>query len=205
MLGETDAHGYTGVRAVVMVEEGESRGEVARVLKLAPSTAVRWLDRWNRTGRVAAKPGTGHSCSPLKAYEQWLLDLVAQEPDLTLEEIRDRLRREKKLAVATSSVWRFYDRHEITKKVLHATEQDRPDVAAARKKKAEQPALKPSRLVLIDETAVTTKMTRLYGPAGRAVGREGAVRNNDILLTNARLRGGSTIRFIRDAVRSCAL
>jgi hypothetical protein len=39
-------------------------------------------------------------------------------------------------------------------------------VAAARKKlKAEQPALKPSRLVFIDETAVTTKMTRLYGRA----------------------------------------
>jgi DDE superfamily endonuclease len=31
--------------------------------------------------------------------------------------------------------------------------------------KAEQPALKPSRLVFIDETAVTTKMTRLYGRA----------------------------------------
>ena len=97
-------------RAVVMVEEGESRREVARVLNLAPSTAVRWLQRWNRTGSVAAKPGTGHSRSPLKAYEQWLLDLVAKEPDLTLEEIRER--REKKLAVATSSVWRFYDRHE---------------------------------------------------------------------------------------------
>ena len=31
--------------------------------------------------------------------------------------------------------------------------------------KAEQPALKVSRLVFIDETAVTTKMTRLYGRA----------------------------------------
>jgi transposase len=101
-------------RAVVMVEEGESRREVARVFNLAPSTAVRWLDRWNRTGSVAAKPGIGHSRSPLKAHEQWLLDLVAKKPDLTLEEIRERLRREKKLTVATSSVWRFYDRHEIT-------------------------------------------------------------------------------------------
>jgi transposase len=101
-------------RAVAMVEEGESRREVARMLNLAPSTAVRWLDRWNRTGSVAAKPGTGHSRSPLQAHAEWLLDLVAKEPDLTLEEIRDRLRREKKLAVATSSVWRFYDRHEIT-------------------------------------------------------------------------------------------
>jgi transposase len=42
-------------RAVVMVEEGENRREVARVLNLAPSTAVRWLDRWNRTGSVAAR------------------------------------------------------------------------------------------------------------------------------------------------------
>jgi transposase len=97
-----------------MVEEGESRREVARLLNLAPSTAVRWLDRWNRTGSVEAKPGTGQSRSPLKAHGEWLLDLVAKEPDLTLEEIRDRLRREKKLAVATSSVWRFYDRHKIT-------------------------------------------------------------------------------------------
>jgi transposase len=68
----------------------------------------------DRTGSVEAKPGTGHNRSPLKAHEQWLLDLVAQEPDQTLEEIRDRLRGEKKLAVAVSSVWRFYDRHEIT-------------------------------------------------------------------------------------------
>jgi transposase len=101
-------------RAVSMVEEGESRREVARLFNLAPSTAVRWLDRWTRTGSVEARPGTGHSRSPLKAHEQWLLDLVAQEPDLTLEEIRDRLRGEKKLAVAVSSVWRFYERHEIT-------------------------------------------------------------------------------------------
>ena len=101
-------------RAAVMVEEGECRRDVARVLNLAPSTAVRWLDRWHRTGSVAAKPRTGHSRSPLEVYEQWLLALVAKEPDLTLEEIRDRLRSEKKLAVATSSVWRFYDRHEIT-------------------------------------------------------------------------------------------
>src|SRR5262249_51171644 len=101
-------------RAVAMVEEGESRREVARVLHLAPSRAVRGLDGGERGGSVAAKPGTGPTRSPLKAYEQWLLDLVAKEPELTLEEIRDRLRREKKLAVATTSVWRFYDRHEIT-------------------------------------------------------------------------------------------
>lgn len=110
---------------------------------------------------------SGHSRSPLKAHEEWLLDLVAREPDLTLEEIRDRLAREKKREVAVSSVWRFYDRHAITFKKSPATaEQDRPDVAAAREElRPEQPTLKASRLVFIDETAVTTKMTRLYGRA----------------------------------------
>jgi hypothetical protein len=42
-------------------------------------------------------PGTGHSRSPLEAHRQWLLDLVAAEPDLTLEEIRSRLKSEKRL------------------------------------------------------------------------------------------------------------
>lgn len=50
-------------RAVALVEGGESRREVARVLNLAPSTAVRWLDRWVTTGSVEAKPGTGHNRS----------------------------------------------------------------------------------------------------------------------------------------------
>jgi hypothetical protein len=77
-----------------------------------------------------------------------------------------RLSGAKKLKVGTSSIWRFYDRHEITfKKTLHAAERDRPDVAAARAAlKAEQPSLKAPRLVFIDETAVTTKMVRYYGP-----------------------------------------
>lgn len=103
-------------RAVALVEDGESRREAARLLNLAPSTAVRWLDRWTRTGCVEAKPGRGHSRSPLKPYERWLLDLVEKEPDLTLEEIRDRLASEKKLSVAVSTVWRFYDRNDITYK-----------------------------------------------------------------------------------------
>jgi len=112
-------------RAVTLVEAGESRREVARVLDLAPSTAVRWLNRWTTTGSVEAKPGTGHSRSPLKAYEEWLLDLIANEPDLTLEEIRDRLAAEKKLEVAVSSVWRFYDRNDITFKKKSCTRPSR--------------------------------------------------------------------------------
>ena len=51
---------------------------------------------------------------------------------------------------------------------MHAAEQDRPDVAAARAElRAEQPRLDAPRLVFIDETAVTTKMVRHYGRSPR--------------------------------------
>ena len=74
-------------RAVALVEDGESRREAARVLGLGASTAIRWIERWTTTGSVAALPGTGHSRSPLEAYRQWLLDLVAAEPDLTVNSL----------------------------------------------------------------------------------------------------------------------
>src|SRR4029077_3640482 len=38
-----------------------------------------------------AKSNKGQSRSPLKKHEEWLLGLVRQEPDLTLEEIQRRL------------------------------------------------------------------------------------------------------------------
>ena len=99
---------------MAIVEAGESAREAARLLNIGASTAIRWIERWTTTGSVDAKPGTGHSRSPLERHKQWLLDLVAREPDLTLKEIRARLRSEKKQKAGIGSIWRFYDRHDIT-------------------------------------------------------------------------------------------
>ncbi|MGZ3235736.1 MAG: IS630 transposase-related protein, partial [Croceibacterium sp.] len=66
-------------RVVAIVEEGDSAREAARLL-VGASTAIRWIERWTTTGSVEAKPGTGHSRSPLNKHEQWLLDLIAAEP-----------------------------------------------------------------------------------------------------------------------------
>jgi len=111
------AKGYSKdlrIRAVSIVETGESAREAGRLLDVSASTAIRWIDRWTTTGSVEAKPGTGHTRSPLEKHRQWLLDLVAAEPDLTLDEIGARLGSNKKLKTATSLVWRFYERHGIS-------------------------------------------------------------------------------------------
>src|SRR5260370_5736816 len=61
------------------------------------------------------------------------------------------------------------------KNIVHASEQERPDVAEARAAwKAEQPGLDPARLVFLDETGTSTNMARLRGRAkrgSRVVGR----------------------------------
>ena len=92
------AKGYSKdlrVRAVSIVETGESAREAARLLNLGASTAIRWIERWTTTGSVDAKPGTGHSRSPLGQHRQRLLELVAAAPDTTLEEIRAVASREE--------------------------------------------------------------------------------------------------------------
>lgn len=59
-------------------------------------------------------------------------------------------------------------RADAQKKSLHAAEQRRPDVAAAREIwRAGQADLNPDQLVFIDETWTTTNMTRLRGRASR--------------------------------------
>jgi len=51
---------------------------------------------------------------------------------------------------------------------VHASEQERADVAEARQRwKEDQPALDPARLVFIDETGTSTNMARLRGRCRR--------------------------------------
>jgi len=77
------------LRAVV--ETGVSCHEAAATFEVSPSSAIKWVARWRRTGSVAAKP-MGGKRSPLDSHKEWLLALTAAEPDRTLQEIRGRLK-----------------------------------------------------------------------------------------------------------------
>src|SRR6187549_391683 len=92
-------------RVVRAVEAGASCHEAAAAFEVSPSSAIRWVARWRQTGTVVAKP-MGGKRSPLDIHAEWLLELIAAEPDLTLQEIRGRLRA-CGVFVSASSVWRF--------------------------------------------------------------------------------------------------
>ena len=116
LLGDGMARAYSGdlrVRVIRAVEGGLSARAAARRLGVGESTATAWVGRWRRTGSSQAKSQKGRSRSPLAAHARWLLALIAEHADLTLEEIRERLA-EQGVEAAVSSIWRFYDRHGIS-------------------------------------------------------------------------------------------
>lgn len=108
------------VRVIRVVEGGAAARAAARQFVIGEATAIRWVKRWRETGSFAAKSNEGQSRSPLKKHEKWLLELVRQHPDLTLEEIQRRLLDERQQKAGIGSVWRFFDRHGVSFKKKHA-------------------------------------------------------------------------------------
>jgi transposase len=101
-------------RVIEAVESGASRREAAENFRLSPSSAVRWWRRWHDTGSAKAKP-SGGSKSQLEEHAEWLLRLVAEQPDLTLDEIVAAMRK-RRIPGSRSAVWRFFARHNLTYK-----------------------------------------------------------------------------------------
>jgi len=74
------------VRVIEMVQAGASRREAAEVFSLAGSTAVKWLQRWEKGGSAEAKP-RGGSVSPLEVHATLILEVVQAQPDATFVEM----------------------------------------------------------------------------------------------------------------------
>ena len=89
---------------------------------------------------------------------------------MTILELREKIRERHGVGFGYATVWRFLARHNITrkKKTGHARSRKENDVAKAREAWFEgQLDLDPSKLVFLDETAVSTNMARRFGWAPR--------------------------------------
>ena len=99
-------------RVIEAIEAGASRREAADRYELSPSVVVIWAQRWEETGSVAAMP-SGGSTSPLEEHAEFLLGLIVEQPDLTLDEIVAAMRK-KRIPGSRSAVWRFFERRNIS-------------------------------------------------------------------------------------------
>jgi transposase len=99
-------------RVIDDVASGASRREAAERFGISPSVVVIWAQRWEATGSVAAK-ASGGSTSPLDKHAKFLLELIAGQPDLTLDEVVAAMNK-RGIAGSRSAVWRFFDRRNIS-------------------------------------------------------------------------------------------
>jgi transposase len=128
---------YSGemrTRVIAEVESGASRREAAEEHEISASTAIIWVKCFRETGRCTAKP-RGGSVSPLEEHADFLLGLIQQQSDLTLDEVVFAMHKHK-IAGSRSAVWRFFERHNISLKKKPAR-----GGAAARGRGAGAPAL----------------------------------------------------------------
>ena len=156
------------------MEKGELTQEEIAELFGVSSRWVRWLyQRWLTTGKLEPLPhGGGFPPKITPAVELQLREYLEEHPDATLAEIR----RDCGLSVSLAAICQALQRLGLRrkKKVVFASERERPEVQAKRlawKHKTCQ--IDAHRMVFVDQTGVNTRMQRDYGraPAGvRVVG-----------------------------------
>ena len=154
------------ILAAVDNHEG-SRRQIAKRFVVDVSTITRLLQLRRKSGSIEPRPHAGGTPASLdEAALQRLRQLVAEDPDATLQQLRQRLGVGGSLMI----VWRALKALGLPrkKKSKHADERDRPDVQMRRESYREviEP-IDPRRLVFVDETGVTTAMTPTYGRAPR--------------------------------------
>jgi len=100
------------VRVIEFVETGGSRREAAEHFQVSASSAIRWLQRFREDGTSEPMP-RGGGASPLEKYSPQIIDIIREQPSLTLNELVLILRK-RRISASRSALSRFFDRHGIT-------------------------------------------------------------------------------------------
>lgn len=104
-------------RFLQAIATGASARAAGRRFALSPTTAIRWAKAWQAHGQQGPKPrghrpGQGAKLAP---HATFLLGLIEERRDITLQEVAQRLAAERGgLTVALSTIWRFYAQQGIT-------------------------------------------------------------------------------------------
>ncbi len=83
------------------------------MFSISESSAIKWMQQFRRDGRMAASQIRGHRRAVLEPHRAFLLTLIEQQDDITLEEVRAILC-DRGILVGLTTIWSFYDRNGIS-------------------------------------------------------------------------------------------
>ena len=96
-------------RVVEAIAGGESCRVVAARFGVSVSSAVKWSQRYRRTGSIAPDKMGGYRRRVLVPHREFIAERISQEPHLTLHRLRDELA-DRGIEVSHNTVWLFLRR-----------------------------------------------------------------------------------------------
>jgi putative transposase len=93
-------------RIIGAVEGGMSCNAAAKVYEVAVSAVIKLEQRWKATGSFEAKPMGGYRGHKLSEHMELVQRLVKEKPDITLAELRAKLKAHR-IQVGQTSIFRF--------------------------------------------------------------------------------------------------
>ena len=108
-------------RVVAAIDGGMSCRAAAARFGVSAASAIRWRQLVVRHGTPAAKPqGGDRRAARIDAHATFILDAVKAKDDITLAELQVLLA-ERGTSVGIGTLWRFFNRHRITRKKRQRT------------------------------------------------------------------------------------
>ena len=108
-------------RVIDAIEGGLSTRASARRFSIGIATAGSWYRQWRATGDLRPGRQGQPGGSKLDVHEAFILGLVAEQKDIALHEIAERLAEEHGVEAAPSTVWHFFAKRGITYKKRRRT------------------------------------------------------------------------------------
>ena len=93
-------------RVMTALEAGKTQAEVAAQFQIHKSTLEKWWYRWRDTGSCAALPAASGPKRTLQDAEKLIREEVKKQPDLTLEELCERVQAAEGLVASPSMMCR---------------------------------------------------------------------------------------------------
>ena len=110
---------------VVEAAAATSRRQAAARFGVGIATAIRWMAALATTGRWRPVRKGGHAARSSTRTRRSCVTLIDEKADVTLEEMRARLRDEHALTVGLGTLWSFLDARDLTYKKRQPTRPSR--------------------------------------------------------------------------------
>jgi transposase len=108
-------------RVIAAIDGGLSCRQAAERFGVSAASAIRWRSRQREAGDFAPKQQGGDSRSRrIEAHAPFILNAVDTKSDITLAELRDKLK-DHGARASIASLWRFFQRRKITLKKRRLT------------------------------------------------------------------------------------